>query len=79
MTLKYSLYFILASKAFIEFFSMDINLLCAPDCPLECDAVSYNSFMSHTDYPSKIYSSLLANNSEIIERYERPLKMSIVK
>lgn len=52
---------------------MDVNLLCAPDCPLECEAISYNSFMSHTDYPSKIYSSLLANNSEIIERYQRSL------
>lgn len=48
---------------------MNVKSICNVECPLECDSVKYNSIMSHADYPSRVYASLLANNTKIIERY----------
>ena len=60
--LFYSLYY------FSQFFIADVATQCI-DCPLECDSEFYTLTTSSLAYPTKIYADMLANQTQIKNRF----------
>lgn len=56
-------------KAFGDFYSMNVKSYC--NCPVECNNVDYNVYVSSLDYPSLSYYEYLQNNTMLIERFEQ--------
>lgn len=51
-----------------KFFSQDVKQLC-PECPLECESVSFSSSVSAVNYPSAVYGDALKNNAAIWAKF----------
>ena len=68
---------------FTEFFIQDVASKCY-ECPLECESESYSFTVSSLDYPTKIYAKMLANQTQVLSRFNNKeptyekLKQSIV-
>ena len=68
---------------FTTFFIEDVAKTCS-DCPLECESEFYTLTTSSLDYPTMIYAKMLANQSQILKRFNNipptyeEIKQSIV-
>ena len=68
---------------FTLFYIQDVATKCS-DCPLECDSEFYSLTTSSLDYPTKIYADMLANQPQMLRRFNnktptyQQLKQSIV-
>ena len=54
---------------FTKFFIEDVVEKCS-DCPLECESEFYTLTTSSLDYPTKIYSDMLASQGPILSRFK---------
>jgi amiloride-sensitive sodium channel subunit alpha/amiloride-sensitive sodium channel subunit gamma len=55
--------------AFTDFFKIDIQQTCGPDCPVECNSEILTYSTSSLEYPSEGYGNLLVNLNEIKSRF----------
>ena len=61
--------FIYYFQKFVEFFAYYKESLCGDYCPLECESIKYNVFLSNADYPTRSYASGLMKNPKIQAKY----------
>lgn len=49
----------------------NINKVCAPACPLECDSISYDVSVSFSKFPNPYYASRLFKNPIILSKFPK--------
>lgn len=66
-------------SSYLDFFDRDNRENCSGQCPLECESISYETKISHSDFPSRAYAKKLLKSIKIFANENSKIDYNILR